>query len=896
MFSPGSSPSPQGKLSSLAEIFPGESEMAGRMRRLDWNQTSMGPPEGWPDALRHAVATMLGHEIPMAVLWGAELSMLYNDAYRSVAGEKHPGLLGQPAARWWPEIWPVLSPIFEDVMTAGRSHRLEDSPFRINRHGYLEETWFTLSYAPIFDSRGDVGGVSILHIETTGRVLFERRARLLYNLASFQTVGVASSDVFRSLVTTIAQSRHAIPFALLYRAESDGYARLAADCGLAADDPYREQQICMRSDGPSRWPLARVLQQHAPLVVHDLQIRAEPGSGAQEQPPDVAAMPLVRQAVVSPLRAVGRGEPFALLVLGVNPLIPFDSEYQRFYTLVAEQVALRLNAALALEDAQRRADADLRRSQAAFMSLAEHSPDVIVRFDRNLRCLYASPSLVGLLGGRPSDYIGKTVDEMSLRPDEKALWTDALTRVFATGREERGEIVAVGPLGQRYMDVLFAPELVERGRVETAVSRARDMTDRKHAEEEVERQRKVLEELTAQLRVTIAELERQNVVIGQAKAEADKANRAKSEFLSRMSHELRTPLNAVLGFAQLLLEGGYDPPEVIKFSNYIRQAGEHLLKLIDEVLDISRIESGRLKLAVEPVLVSGVLDEVLHLTSSMAGSAGVKLDTSRADACDEVCVMADVHRLQQIVLNLMSNAIKFNRPQGSVQIYCRCVGERCRIVVEDSGPGISDEMREKLFRPFERLDAATRNIEGTGLGLSLSRALAVAMNGSLDLTSEVGKGSVFWVELPLAPSGARPVNGCVAGADDDARSSPGGRRKALYIEDNLPSLELITQILKARPEFELLAAMQGRIGLELAREHRPDVILLDMNLPDLHGLEVMKLFQGDVRTRDIPVIIISSDALPSTSEKARQAGARAYLTKPFNVKHFLATLDEVLLA
>ena len=373
--------------------------------------------------------------------------------------------------------------------------------------------------------------------------------------------------------------------------------------------------------------------------------------------------------------------------------------------------------------------------------------------------------------------------------------------------------------------------------------------------------------------------------------EVKRASKAKSEFLSRMSHELRTPLNAILGFGQLLER--QKPTEVQrKRVGYILSAGKHLLDLINEVLDISRIEAGRMQLSLEPVCVADALEETLDLMRPLATERSIQLSAS-ADIDAGVHVLADRQRFKQVLVNLLNNAVKYTPFFGGVAVSYHVPGnEKVRVLVSDTGPGIPVEKLARLFTPFERLGAEQSAIEGTGLGLALSQRLVDAMGGSIGVESAVGKGSTFWIELPLTKSPLErfPRDRAANGARQP--SSEPASRSILYIEDNLSNLALIEQMLAERPGTALLTSMQGKVGLDLARQHTPDLILLDLHLPDLPGWDVLSQLKADSTTRHIPVVVISADATKRQMNRLMSAGAAHYLTKPLDVNKFFQVLDE----
>ncbi len=393
-----------------------------------------------------------------------------------------------------------------------------------------------------------------------------------------------------------------------------------------------------------------------------------------------------------------------------------------------------------------------------------------------------------------------------------------------------------------------------------------------------------------------------------ATREANAANRAKSEFLSRMSHELRTPLNAILGFGQIMemREGSAD----LKHRESIHQilkAGRHLLSLINEVLDIARIEAGRLSLSLEPILVDLAVREALDLVRPLAFTRHIRLVNAIEPADAAKYLLADQQRLKQVLLNLLSNAVKYNLDGGSVFVSCQVISSepvlhqgfqhegKLRFLVRDTGIGLSPLDIAKLFVPFERLGAARTQIEGTGIGLTLCKRLVEAMDGQIGVESEVGQGSTFWVQLPLVRG---PLQRMEAEAGAVPSSTPAlSEGTILCIEDNLSNITLIEQALAQQNySVRFLTAMQGSVGLELAAQHTPDLILLDVHLPDITGDVVLRHLKAEPATQEIPVVVLSADATPSQIERLLAAGAQAYLTKPLDLKQLFSVLNQFLKA
>ena len=376
------------------------------------------------------------------------------------------------------------------------------------------------------------------------------------------------------------------------------------------------------------------------------------------------------------------------------------------------------------------------------------------------------------------------------------------------------------------------------------------------------------------------------------------ASAAKSEFLASMSHELRTPLNAILGFAQLLQRDVKQPLSERQLDRlqHVLRGGEHLLRLIDDVLDLSRIETGRIAISSEPVDVREVLCEVISTLAPMAERAGIALAAPEwPPEPAPLRVLADRTRLSQILMNFGSNAIKYGRRGGGVWFKVGAVGSMLRLTVIDDGIGIPAEQQAKIFEPFQRAGQETGPIEGTGIGLTIARRLAEMMQGHIGFSSEVGRGSEFWVELAPFRQAAAEIPALARTSRRSALAAEPARYKIVYVEDNPSNIAFMRDLIGELASVELITAPNAELGLELVRSHRPNAVILDINLPGMSGFEAASQLRAGPETRDIPIIGLSAAALPRDAARAKQAGFHCYLTKPVKVAELTSVLEALLL-
>lgn len=536
-------------------------------------------------------------------------------------------------------------------------------------------------------------------------------------------------------------------------------------------------------------------------------------------------------------------------------------------------------SSLSKEDISERKNSEtaLATSEKRYRRLFEAARDGILILDHKTGAIQdVNPFLIELLGYSREQFIGLKIWDLGAFKDIVAneAHFDELRRNEFVRYEDTPLEASTGKL----IHVEFVSNVYLVNRTKVIQCNIRDITERKKVEELIATRNTELESRvhgrTTQLRI--------------AKEDAEKANQAKSEFLSRMSHEFRTPLNAILGFAQLLDMQQTDP-KILEKVGAILKAGQHLLMTVNGVLDISRIESGNLAVAVESVPVLDILRKAVDLMQPIADQAGIRIEIDLSEF-DNIHVIADEHHLVQVFINLLTNAVKYNRPHGEIHVTFHLeAGRRGRVIVSDRGHGISRADQEFLFQPFQRF--GDQGVDGTGLGLALSQGFVKLMGGSLGLGESTDEGSAFYVELMTAEAPeARSPSGGETSIDKDSRY--GADSTVLYIEDNDSNTKLLEAFFKELLNSKLITASLGRVGMELASEHVPDLILLDLHLPDISGDQVLKQLKADPITRQIPVIVLSADANPKQIVSLRSSGAVDYLTKPIDLTALLASLEE----
>lgn len=558
--------------------------------------------------------------------------------------------------------------------------------------------------------------------------------------------------------------------------------------------------------------------------------------------------------------------------LAETPAHPRDD---LLYELQVHQIELEMQ-----NEALRQAQIALGESRDRYVDLYEFAPAGYLTL--NPDGMIAEINLTGtrLLGVERKALLRRRFTSFVVAEDQNR-WTQHFVNVKRTGEQDSLELAL-----QRGDGAIFHVQLdcnlhdigVGNAAIRIVLS---DITARKQVEAERER----LDQL---LRDKNTEFER-------ATAAAEKASLAKSEFLSSMSHELRTPLNAILGFAQLL-EASASPttPAQKRSTQQILKAGWYLLELINEILDLALIESGKLSLSMEPLSLAAVMQECETLIEPLAAKRGIRVTFPALE--HPYFVEGDRVRVKQLLINLLTNAVKYNQPEGSVTIDCILITPgRIRLCVEDTGKGLSAEKIAQLFQPFNRLGQETGPEEGTGIGLMVCKRLIELMGGVIGAESTLGKGSVFWVELNLTaePDAAVRAAQPAAGTQEPMQADT-PLRTLLYVEDNPANLMMVEELIARRSDIRLLSARDGITGVEMAHTCQPDVILLDINLPGISGLQVLEILTATPALAHIPVVALSANAMPRDIETGLAAGFFRYLTKPIKINEFMDTLDVAL--
>ncbi|WP_273028660.1 hybrid sensor histidine kinase/response regulator [Massilia timonae] len=807
--------------------FSSDSQVAARMRGHDWHTSSLGPPEGWPPSLRTAVDMMLHSSFPMFIAWGPQFAFLFNDAYIPILGERYPCAPGLPFAEVWPEAWPELRPLVERTV-AGETVFFEDLELSLLRNGYPERAWFTFSYAPLVDAAGHVGGLLCTCMETTGRVLAERRA-------AFQ---LRVSDA----LGPIEDPGEVIATASALLGVELGAARVL----YAEIDPLSGRLEVPRlwsQDGAAPAALRSPLHDFSPAVVDELR------SGAVVQIHDAANDPRTQD-----LRAAWRDERIGALL--VVPLVKsgrliaclgVDAPTPRSWTghdvQLARDVAERTWAAAETARAQALLREERDRSRDIFDNISEG----FALFDRNWIMQRMNAEGLRICAVTREEVIGRNHWEVfTAMADSEA--GRMYHRVMDTRRAGAAEQCHVFPDGRRIWTDIRAYPTQDGG----IASFFRDITDRKLAEE------KLMD-----------------------------ADRRKDEFLAMLAHELRNPLAPISAAAELLRLGNMDERRVHQSSTIIGRQVRHMTRLVDDLLDVSRVTRGLITLGQARVAARAVVEEAVEQVRPTIDARSQQLSVRLPSEHAAVC--GDKARLVQVVANVLGNAAKYTPPGRGIDLRAEVLGTRLVLSVRDEGIGMDRELTGRVFDLFTQAERSSdRSQGGLGLGLALVKHLVELHGGTVGCSSPgLGKGSTFVISLPLLQEEETPVP--APGAAGPAGAAP---LRILVVDDNHDAAETLGLLLSAQGH-EVAIEHASLPALERARGMRPDVCLLDIGLPEMDGRELARRLKADPATGGAVLIAVTGYGQQQDRDAALAAGFAHHLVKPVNVDVLLRVLDGV---
>jgi signal transduction histidine kinase/ActR/RegA family two-component response regulator len=826
-------------------FLAGGGDTGALVRAFDWSSSPLGPPDTWPASLKTTVGILLQSRHPMFLWWGPELIQFYNDAYLPSFGKgKHPAAMGQRGEDCWQEIWPIIWPQINDVMTLGKPSWNEDHLVPIFRNGRLEEVYWTYGYSPVFDDDGGIGGTLVVCTETTSRVLAARRLQSMRGLAETAALGTSAATVITHAADVFSRATADIVFALIYNLDPQtNHAALSRAVGLA-DEPasvlaafVTPQLEALARETPARQPMPRGLEVRGRLW-------PEP----------------VTHFVVVPIAADPQSVA-GYVVFGLSPRLPFDPAYREYLHQLCGHIA---QAQARLEAFHLRAVVESERNnlleQAPVATALLTGPKHVFRL--------ANPLYLQIVGR--ADIVGKAYVEAFPELIGTAL-PRILDNVFETGVPfmtsemlislDRG---GTGALEDCYFKFNLEPMRTPSGRVYGMMAVAVDITPQVQARKALERAQVDREQLVQQL---------------------ERASRAKDEFLAMLGHELRNPLSPILTALQLMrLRGvqGADRERAI-----IERQVRHVVGLVDDLLDVSRITRGKINLKRQRLPLAEAVARAIEQTSPLIEQRRHRL---HVDVPETLVVEADRGRMAQIVANILTNAAKYTEAEGQIDVVASARDGEVWLRVRDTGMGVSADMLPHVFDAFtQERQSSDRSQGGLGLGLAIVRNLVEAHGGSVALHSEgPGRGAECVVRLPLA--GTKPEVGAEApAAPPRPRKSAERGCRILIVDDNEDAAEMLAESLRGLGH-EVHAALDGLSALEHARHDVPDVALLDLGLPVIDGYELAVKLRQQEGWEDVPLAALTGYGQAHDRNRTRAAGFSAHLVKPVDLGEVDATV------
>ena len=816
-------------------------------RSLDWSRTPLGPPGGWPQSLKTIVGVILQSRHPMFLWWGPELIQVYNDAYLpSFGAGKHPAAMGQRGRDCWQEVWPIIWPQIDDVMSRRRSSWNEDQLAPVFRNGHLEEVYWTYGYSPVLDDGGGVGGVLVVVTETTSQVVVSRRNRTMRALAERTALTTDPTVMLDAAVDALQGARHDVPFALAYRYDGRSRAlRLVRAAGLT--DPAAVDATVRARMGPSpfgdREPRAEVVPCDAACKL--------PGGVWPEPAPALFVVP------VSPS---GRQSSTDVIVFGLSPRLPFDDGYRNHLT----QIANHLGSAQAQMNAFRiQAAADSERNnlllQAPVGTALLSGPDHVVRLANRRFCRMV----------RRDDLVGKPYRQVFPRPEERRLG-EILDHVYETGEPYSTD------------EYLVPDDLQEDGTRENRYFRF-NVEPLRDAEDQVYGMMAVAIEISEQVRARQV-LERSQAENQKLLADLEAASRAKDEFLAMLGHELRNPLSPIATALQLMKLRS--DSRTTREQQVIERQVNHLTRLVDDLLDVSKITRGKVELRKEKVEIADVIAKAVEMASDLFEQRNHDLSVDVAK--EPLWVDGDPVRLAQVVANLLTNAARYTERGGKIIVSARREGgdrasKEIVIRVKDNGSGISPDLLPRIFDLFiQGHRSSDRAQGGLGLGLALVKNLVALHGGSVvGLSDGPGKGSEFVIRLPPAAEAQASASTRSEQERAPSPSSAEGKR-VLIVDDNNDAADSLADLLRDIGH-EVEVAYSPVAALKVVETFRPQVAVLDIGLPVMDGYELAARLRSNPVTANCLLIALTGYGQSHDRIRSEEGGFQYHLVKPVDI-------------
>jgi PAS domain S-box-containing protein len=822
------------------QIRPHESaETRALLASTDWSATPLGPMSAWPVSLRSSVETMLSLATPAIIFWGPEQTQIYNDGYAVIMGPRHPRYFGASYRDSWPETYPVIYPWMRRVLDAGEVVTVDETLIPVTRYGFVEEAYFTFTFSPLRDDDGRIAGILQPVVEVTDRVLSVRRG------AALRTLGESAGDIDPAQGDDLIDvDERDLPFAVVY-AWDPGQERLAV---TARSENLRGHDEAIAALEPA---VRAAYETRSATDLEGVHRLLGLGLGPWEEPAD--------RAVIRPLRAGARRRLNGVAVLGVSPRLHRDAAYLEFLDQVANLLGAGLQRAeLRRSEERARAELDvaqvsLRHRTAQFEQLVRMAPVGVYLVDEAFRIREVNPIAKPVFGDIPG-LIGSD-------------FRDVIRRIWTPEFAERvvGLFAATLKSGEPYVD----PELAER-RIDRDVTEYYDWRiDRIPLPDGGSGVVCYFRDISEQVRIRQA---------------LEEANRRKDEFLAMLGHELRNPLGPIRAGAELLGADGADGGTRRRAVEIIERQTRHLTRLVDDLLDVSRIMQNKVRLVRRPVGLSSVIEQAVETTRPMLDPRQQALELAPHSA--EVTVECDETRLVQVVANLLHNASKFSPDGGRICVEWREAESEAEITVRDEGIGMPAELVPNVFELFVQGDASLdRTSGGLGIGLTLARQLVELHGGSLEASSAgEGTGSTFVIHLPIASTGAQD-----SGDGGFRSASARDRLRVLIVDDNADMVETMAAVVELEGH-RVRTARDGATALESIEADAPDVVVCDIGLPLMSGYEVAARIRD--RWPGITIIALSGYGHEEARRAGAEAGFDAYLVKPVDMNALLDRIAE----